>query len=39
MTQIAIVFHSGYGHTARVAEHVAKPSTPTATCPRPPGPR
>ncbi len=24
MTQIAIVFHSGDGHTARVAEHVAK---------------
>ena len=23
MTQIAIVFHSGYGHTAKVAEHVA----------------
>ncbi|MGA1519253.1 MAG: flavodoxin family protein [Burkholderiaceae bacterium] len=24
MTQIAVVFHSGYGHTQRVAEHVAK---------------
>jgi NAD(P)H dehydrogenase (quinone) len=24
MTKIAIVFHSGYGHTARVAEHVRK---------------
>jgi multimeric flavodoxin WrbA len=24
MTTIAIVFHSGYGHTARMAEHVAK---------------
>ncbi len=24
MTTIAIVFHSGYGHTARVAEHVRK---------------
>eukprot|EP01039_Chlorochromonas_danica_P016965 gene16965-20141_t len=24
MTKIAIVYHSGYGHTAVVAEHVAK---------------
>jgi NAD(P)H dehydrogenase (quinone) len=24
MTKIAIVFHSGYGHTKRVAEHVGK---------------
>src|ERR1700755_3310421 len=24
MRRIAIVFHSGYGHTRRVAEHVAK---------------
>ena len=24
MTKIAVVFHSGYGHTARVAEHVQK---------------
>ncbi len=24
MTKIAIVYHSGYGHTARVAEHVRK---------------
>lgn len=24
MTKIAIVYHSGYGHTARVAEHVQK---------------
>ena len=23
MTTIAIVFHSGYGHTAKVAEHIA----------------
>ncbi|KPF69561.1 NADPH-dependent FMN reductase [Bosea sp. AAP35] len=29
MTQIAIVFHSGYGHTARVAEHVQKGATAT----------
>ena len=26
MTQIAIVFHSGYGHTKRVAETVAQSS-------------
>jgi NAD(P)H dehydrogenase (quinone) len=24
MAKIAVVFHSGYGHTARVAEHVAR---------------
>ena len=24
MKKIAIVYHSGYGHTARQAEHVAK---------------
>jgi flavodoxin len=24
MTNIAIVYHSGFGHTAVVAEHVAK---------------
>ena len=24
MANIAVVFHSGYGHTQRVAEHVAK---------------
>ena len=24
MTKIAIVYHSGYGHTAKVAEHVRK---------------
>ena len=24
MTKLAIVYHSGYGHTAKVAEHVAK---------------
>lgn len=24
MTKIAIVYHSGYGHTAKVAEHVSK---------------
>ncbi|WP_237882229.1 flavodoxin family protein [Pseudomonas sp. PGPR40] len=27
MTPIAIVYHSGYGHTARVAEHVGKGAT------------
>ena len=24
MAKIAIVYHSGYGHTAKVAEHVRK---------------
>ncbi|MEY3234303.1 MAG: hypothetical protein RL230_1574 [Pseudomonadota bacterium] len=24
MTKIATIYHSGYGHTAAVAEHVAK---------------
>lgn len=29
MTKIAIVYHSGYGHTAKVAEHVHKGATNT----------
>ena len=31
MTKIAIVYHSGYGHTAKVAEHVRKGATTTGT--------
>jgi hypothetical protein len=40
MSAIVIVYHSGYGHTAKVAEAIAAtsgaallPSTPRANCP------